>query len=57
MGSEIRSLLKKYTRLRSSPYEYASDLTNAKVIELDCGHYVHNFQQEQIAEEIRLTIK
>ena len=35
-------------------YEYASDLTDAKVIELDCGYYVHNFRQDQIAEEIRL---
>ena len=34
-------------------YEYASDLTNAKVIELDCGHYVHNFKQEQICEEMK----
>ena len=34
-------------------YDYASDLTKAKVIELDCGHYVHNFMQDRIAEEIR----
>ena len=34
-------------------YDYASDLTDAKVIELGCGHYVHNFKQDQIAEEIR----
>ena len=32
-------------------------MPDAKVIELDCGHYVHNYQQEQIAEEIRLAIK
>ena len=34
-------------------YDYASDITDAKVIELECGHYVHNFKQTQIAEEIK----
>lgn len=34
-------------------YDYASDLADAKVIELECGHYVHNFKQTQIAEEIK----
>lgn len=34
-------------------YEYASDLTNAKVIELGCGHYVHNFKQDQISVEMK----
>ncbi|MBR5088422.1 MAG: alpha/beta hydrolase [Ruminiclostridium sp.] len=34
-------------------YEYASDLTNAKVIELCCGHYVHNFKQDQISEKMK----
>lgn len=33
--------------------EYACDLTNAKTIELGCGHYVHNFKQEEISKEIR----
>lgn len=32
--------------------EYSSDLTNAEVIELDCGHYVHNFMQDKIAGKI-----
>lgn len=32
--------------------DYISDLTNAEVIELDCGHYVHNFMQDKIAEKI-----
>lgn len=31
---------------------YASSLTNAAVIELGCGHYVHNIRQTQIAEEL-----
>ena len=36
--------------------DYASDLTKAKVIELGCGHYVHNFMQDRIAQEIRAFI-
>ena len=38
-------------------YDYAQDLSNAKVIELGCGHYVHNFEQVRIAEEIRAFVK
>ena len=34
-------------------YDYVSDLTNAKVIELGCGHYVHNFMQDRIAKDIK----
>lgn len=34
-------------------HKYAADLTNAKVIELDCGHYVHNFKQDQICTEMK----
>ena len=34
-------------------HEYAQGLSNVKVIELGCGHYVHNFEQARIAEEIR----
>ena len=34
-------------------YDYVSDLTDAKVVELGCGHYVHNFMQDRIAEDIR----
>ena len=37
--------------------EYASDLSNAKVIELDCGHYVHNYKQEQISAEMKVFIE
>ncbi|MBR1724740.1 MAG: hypothetical protein IJ723_06970, partial [Ruminococcus sp.] len=33
--------------------EYASELSNATVIELDCGHYVHNYKQEQISEKMK----
>ncbi len=27
-------------------------LTNAEVIQLDCGHYVHNYRQDIIAEKL-----
>lgn len=37
--------------------EYASDLSDAKVIELNCGHYVHNFKQEQISNEMKEFIE
>ena len=33
--------------------EYASELSNATVVELYCGHYVHNYKQEQISEEMK----
>jgi pimeloyl-ACP methyl ester carboxylesterase len=33
--------------------EYASELSNATAIELDCGHYVHNYKQEQISKEMK----
>lgn len=37
--------------------EYASDLSDAKVIELDCGHYVHNLKQEQIRNDMKEFIE
>ena len=33
--------------------EYASGLSDAAVVDLNCGHYVHNYMQEQISKEIR----
>ncbi|MCR5166409.1 MAG: alpha/beta hydrolase [Oscillospiraceae bacterium] len=47
-GTEIKG-----TNWAENHYDYASDLTDARVIELDCGHYVHNFRQDEIAKEIR----
>ena len=38
-------------------YLYAEDLTNARVIELGCGHYVHYFRAEEIASEMRTFIE
>ena len=47
-GKEVKG-----TNWIENHYDYVSDLTDAKVIELGCGHYVHNFKQDRIAEEIR----
>ncbi len=38
---------------RSIPKEYISHLEHAKYIELDCPHYVHDYQYETISKEIR----
>lgn len=37
-------------------YAYAEELSNAKVIELGCGHYVHYFKPDEIASEMRSFI-
>ena len=34
-------------------HEFADGLSRAAVVELDCGHYVHNFEQERIAADMR----
>ena len=47
-GKEVKG-----TNWIENHYDYVSDLTDAKVVELGCGHYVHNFMQDRIAEEIR----
>ena len=38
-------------------HDYAQGLSDARVIELGCGHYVHNFEQVRIAEEIRAFVR
>lgn len=37
--------------------DYASELTNVTIIELDCGHMIHHFESEQISEEMRKFIE
>ena len=41
----------------ASQKEFASGLSDARVIELDCGHYVHNFRQERISNEMKAFLK
>lgn len=37
--------------------DYTSDMPNATLIELDCGHYVHCFEAERIESEMRSFIE
>ena len=37
--------------------DYASDLTDAQTVDLDCGHMIHQFRQKQINEEMREFIE
>lgn len=47
-GSQTRA--KDWVALQ---HEYAVGLSNAKVVELGCGHYVHHFEQARIAAETK----
>lgn len=38
---------------RSIPKEYITGSDNAIYIELDCPHYVHDYEYEEISKEIR----
>lgn len=38
---------------RECHQEYADASADGKLIQLNCGHYVHNFEHRKIAEEIR----
>lgn len=42
---------------RRIPKEYIADCDNASYIELDCPHYVHDYEYEKISEEIRNLLK
>lgn len=42
---------------RKYAIDYTSDMSNAKLIKLDCGHYVHNLETDTIEKEIREFIK
>ena len=37
--------------------DYANGLTDSKVVEYACGHYVHDFEYENISKEIREFLK
>ena len=39
------------------PKEYIAGCDNASYIELDCPHYVHDYEYEKISEEIRNLLK
>lgn len=42
---------------RSIPKEYISNHNNASCIELDCPHYIHDYEYQRISEEIRSFIR
>ena len=37
--------------------KYVSNCGNAEIIEMDCGHYIHNYEYGKIANEIREFLK
>lgn len=41
---------------RSIAIDYISQADNGLYIELDCSHYVHNYEYEKIADEIRVFL-
>lgn len=48
---------KAVEKWRGYAIDYTSDMPNAKLIKLDCGHYVHNLETDTIEKEIREFIK
>lgn len=46
-----KDIWRKYQR------DYASELTEVSIIELDCGHMIHHFKPEQISEDMREFIE
>lgn len=42
---------------REYAIDYTSDMPNATLIKLDCGHYVHCFETDRIESEIRNFIE
>ena len=38
---------------RRIPKEYISEVESGKYMELDCPHYVHDYEYERISEEIK----
>ncbi|KRN51205.1 hypothetical protein IV49_GL000667 [Kandleria vitulina DSM 20405] len=50
-GKEIA--VKNWIQLQE---DYASHLTHAKLLKLECGHYVHNHKPNSISKEMKLFI-
>lgn len=42
-----------YKRWKSAHQELVDAATNGRLVELDCGHYLHQFESEKIAEEMK----
>ena len=41
---------------RSMAIDYISQADNGRYIELECSHYVHNYEYEKIADEMRIFL-
>jgi len=44
-------------KFRGYAIDYTSDMSNAKLVKLDCGHFVHNLETDTIEKEMREFIK
>lgn len=47
----------KYAKFLRFHKEFAENFKHAKHIELNCGHYVHSYEPEKIADEIRTFLE
>ena len=45
------------TELTDATQRYANTVENAKVIQLDCPHYVHDYEYNRIREEIKAFLQ
>ena len=45
------------TELTNATQRYANTVGNAKVIQLDCPHYVHDYEYNRISEEIKAFLQ
>ena len=45
------------TELTDAAQRYANTVENAKVIQLDCPHYVHDYEYNRISEEIKAFLQ
>ena len=45
------------TELTNATQRYANTVENAKVIQLDCPHYVHDYEYNRISEEIKAFLQ
>lgn len=41
---------------RSTHEKYISNCANGQIVELDCNHYIHNYEYERIANEIKMFV-
>ena len=42
---------------RNIQAKYISNCSNGEIVELDCNHYIHNYEEESIANEIKKFLK